>query len=44
MIFDSDACGTYQLVYKRLAMLEKDTSEHTHLENNVLFERIRAAM
>ncbi|MCR8842494.1 iron-sulfur cluster repair di-iron protein [Paenibacillus sp. SC116] len=39
-----DACGTYQLVYKRLAMLEKDTFEHIHLENNVLFERIRAAM
>ncbi|MBD8499520.1 iron-sulfur cluster repair di-iron protein [Paenibacillus arenosi] len=39
-----DACGTYQLVYKRLAMLEKDIFEHIHLENNVLFERIRAAI
>lgn len=40
----SDACGTYRLVYQRLAMLEKDTFEHIHLENNILFERIRQAV
>lgn len=34
-----DACGTYQLVYKRLALLEGETFIHVHLENNVLFPR-----
>lgn len=39
-----DACGTYRLVYQRLAGLEKDTYEHIHLENNVLFQEIRTLL
>ncbi|GGB10403.1 iron-sulfur cluster repair di-iron protein ScdA [Macrococcus hajekii] len=34
-----DACGTYRLVFSRLEQLEKDTFNHVHLENNVLFKR-----
>lgn len=39
-----DACGTYRIVYARLEELEKDTFAHVHLENNVLFDRVRAAI
>ncbi|WP_096156734.1 MULTISPECIES: iron-sulfur cluster repair di-iron protein [Bacillus] len=35
------ACGTYQLVYRRLAAIEDDLFNHVHLENNVLFPKAR---
>jgi len=36
-----NACGSYQITYKRLAELEEDTFQHIHLENNILFARLR---
>ncbi|WP_188206324.1 iron-sulfur cluster repair di-iron protein [Alkalibacillus aidingensis] len=38
----ASACGTYQLIYKRLADIEKDTFDHIHLENNVLFDKVKS--
>lgn len=34
------ACGTYQMMYDRLAEIETDTFQHIHLENNILFKRL----
>jgi regulator of cell morphogenesis and NO signaling len=36
-----DACGTYMVTYQKLAELEADTLTHIHLENNILFPRLR---
>jgi regulator of cell morphogenesis and NO signaling len=33
----ADACASYRTLYERLGRLERDTHEHIHLENNVLF-------
>lgn len=36
------ACSTWRALYQGLAELERDTHEHIHVENNVLFARILA--
>ena len=35
----SDACVSYQTLYKALGYLEADLHQHIHLENNILFPR-----
>lgn len=38
-----DACRTYTLAFYKLEELESDMFQHIHLENNILFERLRRA-
>jgi regulator of cell morphogenesis and NO signaling len=35
------ACRTYTLTFQKLEELESDLFEHIHLENNVLFPRVK---
>jgi regulator of cell morphogenesis and NO signaling len=35
----TDACISYQSLYKALAAFEADLHQHIHLENNILFPR-----
>lgn len=37
-----DACRTYTLTFQKLEELENDMFNHVHLENNILFNRVRA--
>jgi regulator of cell morphogenesis and NO signaling len=37
-----DACPTLQLTYKKLEEFDHDLMQHVHLENNVLFERLKS--
>ena len=36
----ADACASYRSLYQRLVVLEADTHEHIHKENNVLFPAV----
>ena len=36
-----DVCQTFELTYKKLQELEEDLFQHIHLENNILFPRLR---
>ena len=35
----TDACISYQTLYRALEGLEQDLHQHIHLENNILFPR-----
>lgn len=37
----ADACQTYKVLYQLLESFEQDLHQHVHLENNVLFEKVR---
>jgi len=37
-----DVCNTYRALYDGLQALENDVHQHIHLENNILFPRVRA--
>ena len=36
------ACPTYRITYQRLQEFDNDLTRHIHLENNILFERMKA--
>jgi regulator of cell morphogenesis and NO signaling len=37
-----DACPTFALLYKKLEEFDQDLMQHIHLENNVLFKKVRS--
>ena len=36
-----DACPTFQVTYKKLEEFDQDLMQHIHLENNILFEKLK---
>ncbi len=40
----ADGCRTYEIAYRKLEALESDMFTHVHLENNILFERLRGEL
>ncbi len=37
----ADGCNTFKLAYQKLEEMENDTFQHIHLENNILFQRLK---
>jgi len=35
-----DVCGTFELTYQKLQVLESDLTRHIYFENNILFPRL----
>ena len=40
----ASACPTYKITYKRLEEFDQDLMQHIHLENNVLFNKVRSKL
>ena len=40
----SFACPTFKIAFVRLQEFDQDLMQHIHLENNVLFEKVKEAM
>lgn len=37
----SDVCSTYRITFRKLEDFDNDLMQHIHLENNILFEKVR---
>lgn len=37
----ADGCNTFRLAYQKLEEMENNTFQHIHLENNILFQRLK---
>lgn len=43
-LIPDDVCGTFEMTYAKLKEMESDLFQHIHLENNILFPRLRALL
>jgi regulator of cell morphogenesis and NO signaling len=43
-LIPDDVCGTFELTYQKLQEMESDLFQHIHLENNILFPRLRGLL
>ncbi|WP_376774557.1 hemerythrin domain-containing protein [Clostridium thailandense] len=37
----ADVCNTFMFTYQKLEEVEADTFQHIHLENNILFSKLK---